>query len=262
MGLHYMAKILVVEDNADMAEFIIDSLIAERHIVDGCSKGLQAMELLRYSEYDIVILDWNLPDIDGTQILKQYRAQGGNAGVIMLTGKSKIADKEIGFQLGSDDYLTKPFEISELNLRIRALLRRTRTKSSDVLKMGTVELQSSKHIVLQNGAQVHLAPRDFSLLEFLMRHPSEIFTADRLLARIWNTDTTATGEAVRNSIARIRKSLDQPGCSSVIENVPKLGYRPQTRELLDCIPISIQLMMRAHGPSFLCIAVVNNPKSF
>jgi DNA-binding response OmpR family regulator len=220
-----MAKILVVEDNPDMAEFIIDSLIAERHIVDGCAESMQAMELLKYSDYDIVILDWNLPDGDGTQILKQYRSQGGTAGVIMLTGKSKIADKEIGFQSGSDDYLTKPFEISELKLRVQALLRRARTTSSDVLKIGTVELHPIKHTVLQKGTQVHLAPRDFSLLEFFMRHPSEMFTADMLLARIWETDTTATGEVVRNAIARIRKSLDQPGCASVIENVPKLGYR-------------------------------------
>lgn len=222
-----MAKILVVEDDVDFALTVEHALETANHTVEMVHDGGAAMEYLRQSQYDIIILDWQLPDMEGIEILSKFRARGGATPVLMLTGKSQIRDKEIGLDGGADDYLTKPFDARELVARIRALLRRQSVAPTSALSAGDIVLDPTKHRLTKAGKEVHLQPRDFALLEFLMRHPDEIFSAEALLTRVWHQDSDASSAGLRAAIVRIRKVIDNDGddAKSLIENVARVGYR-------------------------------------
>jgi DNA-binding response OmpR family regulator len=222
-----MAKILLVEDDHDLARTVVDGLTAEHHSVVAMYDGLDGMDMLKRSVYDVVVLDWQLPGMEGIEILRKFRNGGGTTPVIMLTGKSGINEKENGFNVGADDYLTKPFDIRELAARIRSLLRRPGDTVADVLKAGAIVLDPVKHSVTCAGKQMHVSPRDFTLLEFLMRHPGEVFSVDALLNRVWNYDEDATPEALRSAIRRLRVVLDdgKDPDQSCIENIVRVGYR-------------------------------------
>jgi DNA-binding response OmpR family regulator len=222
-----LAKILLVEDDEDLAVTVSDMLNDERHTVDTAHNGLDAMELLQNQTYEVIILDWNLPGMTGIEILKKFRAAGGGTPVIMLTGKGEIAEKEQGLDSGADDYLTKPFDLKELAARVRSLLRRPKLASSNVLTWGDLVLDPSKFEISRSGQQLRLLPRDFALLEFLMRHPTQIFSAQALLDGVWKYDSDATPESLRVAIRRIRKVIDERDDldTSLIENISRVGYR-------------------------------------
>jgi DNA-binding response OmpR family regulator len=222
-----MAKILLVEDDLDLARMVVDGLTAEHHSVVSMADGLDGLDMLKRSVYDVVVLDWQLPGMEGIEILKKFRHGGGTTPVIMLTGKAGINEKETGFNVGADDYLTNPFDIRELAARIRSLLRRPGTPVANVLKARDIELDPVKHVVTCSGKPIHISPRDFTLLEFLMRHPGEVFSVDALLNRVWNYDEDATPEALRSAIRRLRMALDEgkDPDQSCIENIVRVGYR-------------------------------------
>jgi len=222
-----LAKILLVEDDVDLAMTIGDGLTAERHTVETFNDGLDGHDTLKMTEYDVIVLDWDLPGMAGIDILKNFRAAGGNTPVIMLTGKGEIAEKEQGLDSGADDYVTKPFNLKELAARIRSLLRRPPLSQSNVLKHGNLTLDPTKFRITRGENELRLLPRDFALLEFLMRHPNEIFSVDTLLSRVWQYDSDATPEGLRGAIRRIRKVVDESDdlSKSVIENISRVGYR-------------------------------------
>jgi len=222
-----VAKILLIDDDKHLCACISDWLLRDNYQVEALHDGKQGSDILTGGGFDLVILDWNLPGKSGVEILKEYRDQGGDTPVILLTGKNTIDDKEHGFDVGADDYLTKPFLMKELSARIRAILRRPAQMLSSKLKNGNLELDLDKHRLTRGGVEIHLSPRDFSLLEFFMRNPHRIFNSETLLSRVWQTDSEATPEALRASIRRIRKSLDEPDqteSNSIIRTVPKVGY--------------------------------------
>lgn len=218
---------MLVEDDEDLAVTVSDMLNDERHTVDTTHNGLDAMELLKNQTYEVIVLDWNLPGLTGIEILKKFRAAGGGTPVIMLTGKGEIAEKEQGLDSGADDYLTKPFDLKELAARVRSLLRRPKLASSNVLTWGDLVLDPGKFEISRSGQQLRLLPRDFALLEFLMRHPTQIFSAQALLDGVWKYDSDATPESLRVAIRRIRKVIDERDDldSSLIENISRVGYR-------------------------------------
>lgn len=222
-----MPKVLLVEDDCDLSEMVASWLESERYTVETANDGLYAKDLLKLSSFDIVVLDWDLPGCSGLDILKSYRASGGMSPVIMLTGKSEVTDKEAGLDHGADDYLTKPFSVRELGARVRALLRRPSSLNSSLLQVGGVQLDPAKHRVMVAGQEVHVQPRDFALLEFLLRHPDEVFSADALITRVWSSDSDASPEGLRTAIKRIRKKIDGDGdeSKSMIETITKVGYR-------------------------------------
>jgi DNA-binding response OmpR family regulator len=222
-----LAKILLIEDDVDMAEMVVDGLTAARHTVEVVHNGQHGWDMLQGSVFDLIVLDWELPEMHGIEVLRRFRAEGGKTPVIMLTGNSGIAHKERGFETGADDYLPKPFNIRELELRVRALLRRAPLTGSNELQVRDLVLDAVKHKVTRNGQEVHLLPRDFALLEFFMRHPNEIFSSDSLLARVWHQESDASQEGLRVAIRRVRKAVDSSDdlSESIIENVPRVGYR-------------------------------------
>src|SRR6185369_1703835 len=176
-----MAKILVVEDDRELSEKLKQWLNWERHVVDVANSGDDGWYMLQQYEYEIVILDWNLPGLTGYEVLKKYRANGGNAPVLMLTGMDQIEDKEQGFDAGADDYVTKPFNTRELSARIRALLRRPSDVYPQALTVGNLSLDSRAIKVTKEGKEIQLQPKEFALLEHLMRHPNKVFSSKSLL---------------------------------------------------------------------------------
>jgi len=222
-----MPQILFVEDDKDLATVVMEWLMADGYSVEVAHDGIAGWEFLRQYSYDVVILDWHLPGLSGPEISDQYRSAGGVAPIIMLTAKNQIAEKVEGFDSGVDDYLTKPFNLKELSARLRALLRRPQAVLTNTITNGHLELDLIKHRVLKDRIEIHLLPRDFELLEFLMRHIDEVFSTETLLQRIWGSDAEASSDALRTSIKRLRHKLDKDdnGSESLIENIPRVGYR-------------------------------------
>lgn len=219
-----MAKILLVEDDKDLVGMVRSMLQSEHHTVEALSNGSDATQHLRIYPYDIIVLDWELPGASGIEILKQFRSSGGKTPIIMLTGRDKIDDKELGLEIGADDYLTKPFAMRELSARIKALLRRSPQIAENILVAGDIELDPSKYRVTKSGNPVQLLPKEFAVLEFLLRHPNQVFTADALLERVWKSDSEATAEALRTTMKRLRKKIENADGLQPIRTVHGVGY--------------------------------------
>jgi DNA-binding response OmpR family regulator len=224
----YMSKILMVEDDAELTAMVSEWLSFERHMVEVVHMGREGMDRLRNCQYDLIILDWSLPDLTGLEICRQYRSTGGSTPIIMLTGRGSITDKEAGLDSGADDYLTKPFNMKELSARIRALLRRASNVTSNVLTVGDIVVDPGKYKVTRGGQEIQLLPREFALLEFFMRHPDEVFSADALLQRVWHSESEATSDALRTCIKRLRQKIDANEDDSIIQTIPRVGYRLKT----------------------------------
>ncbi|MBS2006470.1 MAG: response regulator transcription factor [Cyanobacteria bacterium SZAS TMP-1] len=221
-----MAKILLIEDDRELSETVAKWLSLERHSVEIANNGLDGLDLVLEGNYDIFIMDVNLPGVDGFEICRQYRNKGGHTPIIMLTGQGQISAKETGFNAGADDYVTKPFSTRELVLRVNALLRRPAGYRDSNLTVGKLMLDTGARKILKNGEPLTLLPVDYALLEFFLRHPGETFSAETLISRVWPTDKYPSVEAVRTAIKRIRKQIDDEGCEdSMIETVNKMGYR-------------------------------------
>ncbi len=222
-----MPKVLIVDDDTNLSQLVKDWLSSERYDVETVSTGEDALDRLACYEYDVVVLDRNLPDMTGFDICRRFRDQGGQTPVLMLTGDKSMQSKEEGFGAGADDYLSKPFNMRELVLRLQALLRRTQGKFvSTKLKCGHLELDLGTKRVFKNGAEIELVHREYALLEFLMRHSGQYFTADTLLARLWPSESEASVDAIRQCVKRLRTKIDSPdAANSLIKNTHGLGYK-------------------------------------
>jgi DNA-binding response OmpR family regulator len=225
LEIENMAKILVVEDDSAVSLVIEEALIKERHAVELLADGQQGLEYLKTYVYDLVILDWVLPLVNGIEICHEFRSAGGQTPVLMLTGNKDIGHKKKGFGVGVDDYLTKPFEMDELVARVRALLRRARHVANDSLTVRNLAIDLKSGIVTRGGEAIHFLPKELALLEFFVRHPNELFSAEALINRVWSSESEASSEAVRAYIARVRQKIDTPGQPSLISTVHGAGYR-------------------------------------
>jgi two-component system, OmpR family, response regulator len=220
-----MAKILLVEDDLVNAGLVRDYLKHEQHTVDEAHDVSEAKGYLTSYQYDLLVLDWLLPDGTGIEVLQQYRESGGLAPVIMLTGKGQLSDKEAGLDAGADDYLTKPFEVRELSARIRALLRRNPLAQSNLLRCGNITLDVKKARLTRDDEEIKLLPTEYALLEFLMRNQERVFSPGALLLHVWKSDSDATENGVRTYVARLRQKIDTEGNPSLIKTVHGLGYK-------------------------------------
>lgn len=218
-----MAKILLVEDDLDLAKLVKSTLAIEHHQVEWASDGFEAKGKLKLFGYDLIILDWQLPKATGVEICKQYRQDGGITPILMLTSKSSSLEKEEGLDAGSDDYLTKPFDTRELLARVRALLRRPPSLAGTQLKAQGLVLDTASSLVTLNGETLHLSPKEYALLEFFMRHPNQVFSADALLQRVWTSDSLASLDTVRTYIKTLRKKIDSTD-TSLLRTVHSVGY--------------------------------------
>lgn len=221
-----MAKILIVEDDQELAGVLQDWLVSEHHVVDTVDNGAEADQMLRHYAFDLLVLDWDLPGMPGVQVCKNFRTRGGLTPILMLTGKSEIKDKTVGLDAGADDYLTKPFHPDELSARVRALLRRPAPVSAtNELKAGDLLLEPNTYRVTRAGKELRLLPKEFALLEFLMRHPNVVFSADALIDRVWSSESDASPDTVRTNIKRLRQKIDIEGERPMILTVHGVGYK-------------------------------------
>jgi len=224
-----MAKILLLEDEPDFSVLVTALLASEHHTVESLAKGEEAVELLKTSEFDCLILDWNLPGISGLDVCKTFRERGGKTPILMLTARAHVDEKSAGLDAGADDYLTKPFELKELSARVRALLRRPTQFSGRNLKVGQLEMDVNNYRVTRGEEVIQLLPKEFALLEFFMRHTNQVFSPETLIDRVWLAGEEASPETIRTYIKRLRKKLDLEGRPSLLSTVHGVGYKFEDR---------------------------------
>src|SRR4030095_3343675 len=172
-----MAKILIVEDNHEFLESLTHALKAENHVIESVIDGAEGLHRLLVCNYDLAIIDWMLPGIQGIEICRRYREEGGETLILMLTGRFSVADREAGLEQGADDYLTKPFSFRELTARVRGLLRRSGSTPGEhhVLKAADIEVNTASCQVTKAGQEVSLTGKEYALLELFLRHPKRVF---------------------------------------------------------------------------------------
>lgn len=217
-------KLLVVEDDESLRESVVDWL-RPNYEVEFSSSGNEALDLLRQSHFDMIVMDVGLPGLNGFEVCKTYREQGGQATILLLTGKSDTSDKVTGLDSGADDYLTKPFSMLELSARLQALSRRSGPLQSNRLSVEKLVLDLKLRQVTYDGKTVTLSPQEFNLLEFLMRHKGQIFSQNELIDRVWNSSAAVSGESVRKSVARLRKALSLHSGDDLVKTVSGVGYK-------------------------------------
>jgi two-component system response regulator VanR len=214
--------VLIVEDEPDMAQAIRDGLRLEAIAADVAGDGGTALELLGINDYDIAVLDRDIPGPSGDEIAGQIVASGSGMAILMLTAADRLDDKTSGFELGADDYLTKPFELKELVLRLRALDRRRANNSPPVREIAGLRLDPFRREVFRDGRYVALTRKQFAVLEVLVVAEGGVVSAEELLKRAWDENADPFTNAVRITVSGLRKRLGVP---SVITTVPGSGYR-------------------------------------
>lgn len=200
-------RILVVEDEMDLCDTIAEGLEIDGYAVDTCYDGEEAYVLIATETYDLVVLDLNLPGMDGIDILTEVRKQNKEVKVLILSARASVADKVIGLDTGANDYLAKPFEFEELEARIRSLLRRSFIQENTVLQWEHISLDTVKRAVSVNGEEVFLTKKELSILEYLFLNQSKIISQEEMMEHVWNMEADSFSNAVRVHIASLRKKL-------------------------------------------------------
>ncbi len=215
-------RVLVVEDEQLLADAVAQGLRREAMAVDVAYDGDAALERIMVNEYDVIVLDRDLPKVHGDDICRRLVAEGATARVLMLTAAGDVSDRVEGLSLGADDYLPKPFAFAELVARIRALGRRTRPAAPPILERAGIRLDPGKHEVWRGDRQVMLGRKEFAVLEELMRADGAVVSAEQLLEKVWDEHIDPFTNVVRVTVMTLRRKLGEP---QVIQTVPGAGYR-------------------------------------
>ena len=215
-------RVLVAEDEPVIADTIAEGLRRRSMAVDVCYDGDAALERVQVNRYDVVILDRDLPRVHGDQVCRQIVAAGGETRVLMLTAAAGIRDRVDGLDLGADDYLTKPFAFAELVARVASLARRARPALPPVLEQAGITLDRPRHRAWRDGLLLSLSPKEFAVLEVLLRAEGGAVSAEELLEKAWDEHADPFTNAVRVAVMTLRRKLGDP---PVIETVPGAGYR-------------------------------------
>ncbi|MEG4119392.1 two-component system response regulator RppA [Microcoleus sp. N9_B4] len=218
-------RILLVEDDVDQLEPLQAALSEAGHIVDGVEDGATAQWILSKRDYDLLILDWLLPEVSGLSLCQQYRRLGKTAPVLLLTAKDAIVDKISGLDAGADDYLIKPADVFELLARVRALGRRSPLWKGDTLQVEDLTLHLSTLTMERREQSLHLSTREFLFLEYLMRHPRQVLSRSQIEQALWEWGSEPESNAITVLVRRLRQRLQMIGAVSWLETVYGMGYR-------------------------------------
>jgi DNA-binding response OmpR family regulator len=218
-------RILVVEDEEDIASFIQQGLVAASYAVDLAADGTEALHWLTISSYDVIILDIMLPDVDGMAVCAELRVRGVRTPVLMLTARDAIEDRVAGLDSGADDYLLKPFAVAELLARIRALLRREPALTGTMLHVADLTLDTLSREVRRDGQLIPLTSKEYSVLEFLMRHPNQTHTRATIAEHVWNYEFDNLTNVIDVHIFALRRKLDDGYEPKLLHTVWGVGYR-------------------------------------
>lgn len=215
-------RILVVEDEHKIANSIKKGLEQENHTVDIAYDGEKGYDLASVEEYDLIILDIMLPGMNGIEICKKLREESVHTPILLLTARGQLEDKVEGLDSGADDYLTKPFAFAELLARVRALVRRPKVTTGTLLQAGNLTLDTKTFDVKQNGKQIFLSNKEYTLLEYLMRHKGHIVTKEQIINNVWNYDANVLPNSVEVYIKHLRNKLHD---QNLIKTMRGFGYR-------------------------------------
>jgi len=217
-------KILIAEEDEAQARFVRQRLEGEQYTVDVVSDGEQACAAANEIEYDVVVLELNLPKLDGVGVLRELRLKKPAVPVLVLTQRTRVEDLVRCLDTGADDYLAKPFSFSELSARIRALLRRSHLPSKAVLLVGNLKLDRAEHRVERAGRRIELTPKEFTLLEYLMRNVTRPVTRSMINQHVWNLSLDTTTNVIDVYIAYLRRKVDDGHPVKLIHTVRGAGY--------------------------------------
>lgn len=218
-------KLLLVEDEHKIAASIKKGLEQESYTVDVVYDGTSGLDLALSEEYDLIILDRLLPELDGIEICKQLREKGNHTPVLMLTAKGQLQDRLEGFHAGADDYLMKPFAFEELLVRIKALTRRPKRSVSNILMCGDLSLDTDAFEVKRAGQIIQLSSKEFALLDYLLRHQNKTLTKEQIIAHVWNYDADILPNTVEVYMGYLRNKIDKPFKKRLLHTVRGFGYK-------------------------------------
>ncbi|AZD08352.1 DNA-binding heavy metal response regulator [Pseudomonas chlororaphis] len=223
-------RILVVEDERKTADYLHQGLTESGYVVDRAATGVDGLYLIEQQNYELVILDVNLPEKDGWQVLEDMR-KDSNARVMMLSARGRLADKVKGLDLGADDYLVKPFEFPELLARVRTLLRRSENlPATDSLQVADLELDPRRHRAYRGSRRIDLTTKEFTLLQVLMRQSGEVLTRTQIISLVWDMNFDCDTNVVEVSISRLRAKIDDASEIKLIHTIRGVGYVLEVRQ--------------------------------
>ncbi|GAB3891804.1 response regulator transcription factor [Larkinella knui] len=217
-------KILLVEDEERLASFIRKGISAEGYEVEVAYDGRTGLSLFRRDSYDIIILDVNLPQMNGFEVCRLIRSENESVPVLMLTALDSLADKADGFNAGADDYLAKPFEFQELLLRLRALTRRSGSKPKQVVRLADLELNLDTKTVTRAGKRIDLTTREYALIEYLMLNKGKIISRVDISERVWSLNFDTTSNIIDVYISYLRKKIDKGFSPKLLHTIVGMGY--------------------------------------
>lgn len=220
-------KVLIVEDEHKIANSIKKGLEQEGMVADTAYSGTEGFDLASEENHDVIVLDLMLPDMDGVEICKKLRKENIHTPILMLTAKGQLEDKVNGLNSGADDYLVKPFAFTELLARVRALGRRPKNGVGPTLKYEDLTLDTLSFVVKRAGAEIKLSKQEFSLLEYLMRHPNKILSKDQIINSVWDYEADILPNTVEVYIGYLRNKIDKPYPKSpmLIQTIRGFGYK-------------------------------------
>ena len=217
-------RVLVVEDDAEVRDFLLRVIREAGWAPDGVSDGRSALGALARGPYDLVVLDVGLPDMDGFSVCRALRARGDRTPVLVLTARNAVNDRVQGLDAGADDYLAKPFAVSELMARLRALARRPVAALEPVLRVADLELDSASRQARRGDAPLTLTPRELALLEYLLRNPRRVLSRSQILDHVWDDNFDPVANAVDVLVGRLRRKVDRDGLVPLLHTVRGTGY--------------------------------------
>ncbi|MBD9483747.1 heavy metal response regulator transcription factor [Pseudomonas sp. PDM14] len=224
-------RILVVEDEIKSAQYLNQGLKESGYIVDNAATGRDGIYLASQYDYDLIMLDVNLPEVDGWGVLEEIRYNNTKTKIMMLTARGRLADKVKGLDLGADDYLVKPFEFPELLARTRTLLRRgDRLAASDKLKVAELELDPGRHRAYRGDTKINLTSKEFALLHLLMRRAGEVLSRTQIISLVWDMNFDCDTNVVEVSMRRLRAKIDDPFEKKLIHTIRGVGYVIEERD--------------------------------
>lgn len=215
-------RIFIVEDDLVLADALKNSLIQSGYAVDLVNNGASADSILAYQTFDLIVLDIGLPKLSGFELLKRVRARGCKTPVLILTANDEVSSRVNGLDLGADDYLSKPFNLAELEARVRALIRRGQSGSSAVIAVDKLQLDTAHHAASYNNASLNLSARELAVLEILMLKAGKVVSKEQMLEKLCNFDEDISDNALEVYLHRLRKKLDHSNIN--IRTIRGLGY--------------------------------------
>ena len=217
-------RILVVEDQRDMNRLMVRTLTKAGYSVDGCFDGEEALDYLLGAEYDGIVLDVMMPRLDGYELLRRLREGGVDTPVLMLTARDAVADRVKGLDLGADDYLVKPFDFDELLARIRAMTRKQAGSRSNRFTLADLEVDVGRRTAVRGGEEIPLLPKEFTILEYMIRNRGVVLSREQLENQIWNYEYSGSSNNVDGYMSRLRKKIDGDRPVRLIHTIRGVGW--------------------------------------